>query len=155
MTGKIGLFRRGVMSTTLGTDWISLYDCMLLIRWFIPTTCLLHWLPESNGRLDLIRSYYSLLWLTETIELCWPCAQLLTFRVTESNRRYGLDIDVNKTNLMIVSKNKFTHCTLNINQRPVERVNKCTYLGTIAVSYTHLHGIFFTSLYRSKNWIKK
>ena len=32
---------------------------------------------------------------------------------------------------MIVSKNKFTNCTVNINQRPVERVNKFTYLGTI------------------------
>ena len=52
-------------------------------------------------------------------------------RVTESRRRYGLDVNVNKTKLMIVYKNKFTNCTLNINQNPVERVNNYTYLGTI------------------------
>ena len=51
--------------------------------------------------------------------------------VTESSHRYGLDISVNKTKLMIVSKKKFIYCTLNINQRPVESVSKFTYLGTI------------------------
>ena len=39
-------------------------------------------------------------------------------RLTETSRRYGLDINVNKTKLTIVSKNKYTNCTLNINQRP-------------------------------------
>ena len=51
--------------------------------------------------------------------------------MTESNRRYDLGISVNKTKLMIVSKNKFRNCTLNINERPVERIRKFTYLATI------------------------
>ena len=49
--------------------------------------------------------------------------------VTESSRRRGLYINVNKTKLMILSNNKFINCTLNINRRPVERVSQFTYLG--------------------------
>ena len=37
----------------------------------------------------------------------------------------------NERKLMFVSKNKFTNFTLNINQRPVERARKFTYVGTI------------------------
>ena len=57
--------------------------------------------------------------------------QQLMNRVTESSRRCAVDINVNKTKLMIVSKNKFTNSTLNINQRSVECVSKFTCFATV------------------------
>lgn len=58
-------------------------------------------------------------------------------RATESSKRYGLNININKTKTMNISKdiniNNLNH-HLMINQRVVERVSKYSYLVTIVIN---------------------
>lgn len=52
-------------------------------------------------------------------------------RITLISQQYGLDINVDKTKLMIINKEKIPYVHLNINGNHIERVYKYTYLGTI------------------------
>lgn len=57
--------------------------------------------------------------------------QVLVDNITHRSNQYGLDVNVNKTKLMIISKKKITGARLFINQAAIERVEHYNYLGTI------------------------
>lgn len=57
--------------------------------------------------------------------------QALMDRVIVCSRRYGLDINIGKTKLMVISKAERVECRIVIDQVPIERVNRYTYLGTV------------------------
>ncbi|CAG9830039.1 unnamed protein product [Diabrotica balteata] len=52
-------------------------------------------------------------------------------RITYYSQQYGLNINVKKTNLIIISKNRITEGQLYVKKSPVERVMHYNYLGTI------------------------
>ncbi|CAG9839630.1 unnamed protein product [Diabrotica balteata] len=52
-------------------------------------------------------------------------------KITYYSQQYGLNINVKKTKLMIISKKRITEGQLYVNQSPVERVTHYNYLGTI------------------------
>ncbi|CAG9829143.1 unnamed protein product [Diabrotica balteata] len=52
-------------------------------------------------------------------------------KITYYSQQYGLNINVKKTKLMIISKKKITEDQLYVNQFPVERMTHYNYLGTI------------------------
>uniref|UniRef100_A0A8D8W5N2 Craniofacial development protein 2 n=2 Tax=Cacopsylla melanoneura TaxID=428564 RepID=A0A8D8W5N2_9HEMI len=56
--------------------------------------------------------------------------QLLIDKITLHSNNYGLDINANKTKLMIISKNVINDCHLYTNGIQIERVTKYNYLGT-------------------------
>lgn len=56
--------------------------------------------------------------------------QALMDRVIACSQRYGLNINISKTKLMVVSKTERVDCRIEIDQVPIKRVNKYTYLGT-------------------------
>ncbi|CAG9831348.1 unnamed protein product [Diabrotica balteata] len=47
------------------------------------------------------------------------------------SQQYGLNINVKKSKLMIISKKRITEGQLYVNKSPVERVTHYNYLGTI------------------------
>ncbi|CAG9827090.1 unnamed protein product [Diabrotica balteata] len=51
-------------------------------------------------------------------------------KITYYSQQYGLNINVKKTKLMIISKKRITEGQLYVNQSPVERVAHYNYLGT-------------------------
>lgn len=51
-------------------------------------------------------------------------------RVTEVSSQYGLEMNINKTKLIVVSKRNITEDNLYINQSRIQRVKQYTYLGT-------------------------
>lgn len=57
--------------------------------------------------------------------------QKLMDRVTEISSQYGLEMNINKTKLLVVSKRNITEDNLYINQNRIQRVKQYTYLGTI------------------------
>lgn len=57
--------------------------------------------------------------------------QLLMNQVAETSRKYGLEVNPNKTKVMIISKENITGVQLTINDRPVERVPTYLYLGSM------------------------
>ena len=57
--------------------------------------------------------------------------QLLMDRVVEKSSQYGLEINTNKTKLMVISKENIGGVHLSINQNAIERVSHYNYLGTI------------------------
>ncbi|CAG9832028.1 unnamed protein product [Diabrotica balteata] len=52
-------------------------------------------------------------------------------KITYYSQQYGLNINVKKTKLMIISKKRISEGELYVNQSPVERVMHYNYLGTI------------------------
>ncbi|CAG9841129.1 unnamed protein product [Diabrotica balteata] len=52
-------------------------------------------------------------------------------KITYYSQRYGLNINVKKTKIMIISKKMITEGQLYVNESPVERVTHYNYLGTI------------------------
>ncbi|CAG9835007.1 unnamed protein product [Diabrotica balteata] len=52
-------------------------------------------------------------------------------KITYYSQQYGLNINVKKTKLMIISKKMITEDQLYVNQSPVERLTHYNYLGTI------------------------
>lgn len=56
--------------------------------------------------------------------------QQLMNRVYSVSLEYGLDINVNKTKYMVISKSQIPQEHLTLNQLQIERVGKYTYLGT-------------------------
>uniref|UniRef100_A0A8D8YBA7 Craniofacial development protein 2 n=3 Tax=Cacopsylla melanoneura TaxID=428564 RepID=A0A8D8YBA7_9HEMI len=57
--------------------------------------------------------------------------QQLMNKVTETSKKYGLDINTNKTKFMIISKENITGANLYVEGKRIERVSQYTYLGTI------------------------
>lgn len=57
--------------------------------------------------------------------------QALMDKITHHSSQYGLEVNVKKTKLMIVSKERITGGRLLINQTAIERVDHYNYLGTI------------------------
>ena len=57
--------------------------------------------------------------------------QNLMERLVHSSQQYGLDINTDKTKLMVISKNRIPTCHLIINNKRIEQVSKYSYLGTI------------------------
>ena len=57
--------------------------------------------------------------------------QNLVNKITETSRTYGLEINTNKTTLMIISKENSTGANLYVNQKRIERVSQYNYLGNI------------------------
>ncbi|CAG9826412.1 unnamed protein product [Diabrotica balteata] len=52
-------------------------------------------------------------------------------KITYYSQQYGLNINIKKTKLIIISKKRITEGQLYVNQSPVERVTHYNYLGTI------------------------
>lgn len=57
--------------------------------------------------------------------------QALMDKVVEVSKRYGLEMNVNKTKLLVVSKEQINNAHIKINNVRIERVKQYTYLGTI------------------------
>lgn len=57
--------------------------------------------------------------------------QRLMNRITQYSQQYGLNINVQKTKLMIISKKSIKGAHLYINNNRIERVKQYSYLGTI------------------------
>ena len=57
--------------------------------------------------------------------------QHLMSRIAGVSQQYGLDINVDKTKLMVISKDPVPHLNLNINGVNIARVNKYVHLGTV------------------------
>lgn len=56
--------------------------------------------------------------------------QQLINKIARVSKEYGLDINIQKTKIMVISKNKIDNIQLSINNQPIERVPHITYLGT-------------------------
>lgn len=83
-------------------------------------------IPLNGERLNNIRYADDTVIFADSLENL----QILMNRVTESSQRQGLEINITKTKLMIISKSNIPRCHLMINQKPIEQVKKYTYLGT-------------------------
>lgn len=72
----------------------------------------------------------------DTVEIVWqvttPCRQ------TESSQRHGLDVNINKTKLTVISIIRNQKNQLIVNQKPAEQVNKYSSLDLTLVSSHHL-----------------
>lgn len=51
--------------------------------------------------------------------------------ITESSSIYGLDININKTKFMIISKENIIEAHININKTRIEKVHQYQKLDTI------------------------
>lgn len=57
--------------------------------------------------------------------------QLLINRVVEISKRYGLEVNISKTKVMIISKERPRGIQFTINEKVVEQTLTYTYLGTV------------------------
>ena len=56
--------------------------------------------------------------------------QRMIDKLNDTCKNYGMDINVKKTKVMVISKNKNVICDLTLDSKPLEQVNRYKYLGS-------------------------
>lgn len=84
-------------------------------------------IPINGIRLNNIRYADDTIMFADTIE----GLQKLMNKITEVSSSYGLDINANKTKVIIITKEQISsNARIIVNQVRIERVTQCQYLGT-------------------------
>lgn len=84
-------------------------------------------IPINGIRLNNIRYADDTIMFADTIE----GLQKLMNKITEVSSSYGLDINANKTKVIIITKEQISsNAQIIVNQVRIERVTQCQYLGT-------------------------
>ncbi|KAL1450960.1 hypothetical protein WDU94_003263 [Cyamophila willieti] len=82
-------------------------------------------IPINGVRLNNIRYADDTIVFADSIE----ALQQLIDKIVETSSRYGLEINTQKTKLMVISKEKITGTHLYINHTRIERVKQYTFPG--------------------------
>uniref|UniRef100_A0A8D9AT98 Craniofacial development protein 2 n=1 Tax=Cacopsylla melanoneura TaxID=428564 RepID=A0A8D9AT98_9HEMI len=84
-------------------------------------------LPINGTRLNNIRYADDTIVFSDSQE----GLQNLVNRISVTSSKYGLEMNIKKTKVMVISKNNIQNVNIKVNNQIVERVQHTTYLGTI------------------------